>query len=249
MLKRKDQKFYVFLASLVIGVFSFLFTLAKTVEKKTMYFNPGEDSAINYSSVTPSLLTVYDSIHPYLHGVSRTVFEMAASGFNKLVNHGRLTNDSIISIIDFSLPSSEKRLFIVDIKNFRVLVNTFVAHGRNSGKALAKYFSNSPRSFKSSPGFYITGSTYYGKHGYSLKLHGVEKRINDNAERRALVIHGADYVSESLIHSQGYIGRSLGCPAVSEKDKFTVINTIKEGSCLFIYSTDQHYFSNSSFIK
>lgn len=246
MKKIKIRSLYLFISSLIIGLFSFPFAFAKTVEKRSKeLYHTVVDSAGFSNTLTPAILSAYDHLQIGLAGVNRSVFEMAEKGFEKLLEQGRLLNDSIISVIDFSLPSSAKRLFILDIKNYRLLANTYVAHGRNSGQQYASAFSNNSRSFKSSLGFYITGNTYFGNHGYSLKLEGLEKGINDNAERRAVVIHGADYVSEKLIHSQGYIGRSLGCPAVSEKESKEIINLIKDGSCLFIYHPQKSYQQQS----
>jgi hypothetical protein len=122
-----------------------------------------------------------------------------------------------------------------------------VAHGRNTGREWATYFSNQPASYKSSPGFYITGDTYQGNNGYSLKLIGIETGINDKAYNRAIVMHGAEYVSADLAHKQGYIGRSEGCPAIPEQLSRPVINTIKEGSCLFIYHPS--YISRSVLLR
>ena len=174
---------------------------------------------------------------------------MAQKGFEKLKEQGVILNDNIISIIDFSLPSTEKRLYVVDLKNYEVLYNTYVAHGRNSGKEIAESFSNRFSSNKSSLGFYKTLGTYIGKHGYSLKLEGLEKGINDNAYERAIVMHGANYVSPGYIPRLGYIGRSLGCPAVSPKEAAPIINTIKDGSCLFIYSPNTNYQQHSPIIS
>ncbi|TMI63514.1 MAG: murein L,D-transpeptidase catalytic domain family protein [Bacteroidetes bacterium] len=250
MQKRKVKSLYLFISSLVIGLFSFPFAFAKTVEKRSkQLLSATADSANYFASLKPTVISVYDSLHLNISGINRKVFEMAEKGYEKIIEEGRLLNDSIVSIIDFSLPSSAKRLYIVDLKNFEILFNTYVAHGRNSGKEFAKSFSNSESSFKSSPGFYITGNMYTGKHGKSLKLEGLEKGINDNAEKRAVVIHGADYVNESLIHSQGYIGRSQGCPAVSPKESNQIINTIKEGTCLFIYSPEESYQSKSVYLN
>lgn len=247
---RKVKSLYLFITSLFIGLFSFPFAFAKTMEKGSKrFFHTVSDSTDYLVSLKPALISIYDSLHLDLAGINRRVFETAQKGYEKIREQGLLLNDSIISIIDFSLPSSAKRLFILDIKNYQLLFQTYVAHGRNSGKEYAKSFSNKPTSHKSSPGFYLTGSTYYGDHGYSLKLEGLEKGINDNAEKRAVVIHPAAYVSESLISSQGYIGRSLGCPAVSPKESQAIINMIKEGTCLFIYSPDKNYLVRSQLLK
>lgn len=250
MQKRKFKSFYLFFSSLVIGLFSFPFAFAKTVEKKSkQLLHSVVDSTDFFSGIEPAVVSVYDSLQLNFSGIHRTAFEMAQKGFEKLKQQGAILNDSIISIIDFSLPGSAKRLYILDLKHYRILFDTYVAHGRNSGKEFARNFSNLPSSFMSSLGFYVTTETYFGNHGYSLKLEGVEKGINDNASRRAIVVHGAEYVDESLIRSQGYIGRSLGCPAISLKESKSVINTIKDGTCLFIYYPDKNYEHQSSLLN
>jgi hypothetical protein len=129
------------------------------------------------------------------------------------------------------------------------LFNTFVSHGRNSGTDMATEFSNDPNSFKSSLGFYVTGDTYKGEHGYSLRLDGKEKGINDNAQERSIVMHAADYVNEAVVKAKGYLGRSLGCPAVPPALHKAIINTIKDGTCLFLYSPDQYYITHSRIIS
>jgi len=250
MQKRKVKSFYLFISSLLIGLFSFPFAFAKTVEKRSkQLLHSVVDSSDYLSSLKPTVVSVYDSLHMNISGINRVVFELAQKGFDKLREQGFLLNDNIISIIDFSMPSSAKRLFIIDLNNYQVLFNTYVAHGRNSGKEFARSFSNRPSSYMSSLGFYVTADTYFGEHGYSLKLEGLDKGFNDNAERRAVVIHAANYVNESFIHTQGYIGRSLGCPAVSPKESSQIINTIKEGTCLFIYSPDKKYLSQSTILN
>ncbi len=193
--------------------------------------------------------SIYDSLKLNTIGLSRNAFDNALKGFNHLVSMGKLENDNILSIVDFSLPSGKKRLFVLDIKNFKVLFNTYVAHGRNSGKEFAKEFSNRPESNKSSLGFYITKGTYNGTHGFSLHLEGEEAGINDNAYSRAIVMHSADYVNEKVASRQGYIGRSLGCPALPQKVYKPIIEKIKNGSCLFLYSPDQDYLSHSRLLQ
>lgn len=189
--------------------------------------------------------SVYDSLQLNLSGLNRDAFENARKGWEKLRNQGKLAGQSVISIVDFSQPSNKKRLYVLDMENYKVLFNTLVAHGRNSGKEWATKFSNQLSSYKSSPGFYITGQTYSGSNGYSLKLTGIENGINDKAFQRAIVMHGASYVNESYIVSQGYIGRSQGCPAVPVKEAKKIINTIRDGTCLYIYAPSQNYLSRS----
>ena len=140
-------------------------------------------------------------------------------------------------------------MFILDLKNYKILFNTYVAHGRNSGKEFANQFSNENESYKSSLGFYVTGDTYMGNHGFSMRLQGEERGINDNANNRAIVMHSAWYVNENIVKSQGYIGRSQGCPALPEELCKPIIEKIKNGSCLFLYSPDKYYISHSEILQ
>ena len=136
-------------------------------------------------------------------------------------------------------------MYVIDMNRCKILFHTYVAHGQNSGLEYASRFSNEPESLTSSLGFYVTSGTYMGKHGYSLQLRGLEKGINDKAFDRDIVIHGAEYVNEDYIRAQGYIGRSWGCPAVSEKLNRPIIDKIKNGSCIFIYAKDRKYLVKS----
>lgn len=201
------------------------------------------------SVMEPAMAAVYEAMGLSAAGLNRQVFEFAMIGFKKILEAGRIDNDRIISIIDFSKPSSEKRLFVIDLKSQKLLFKTYVAHGMNSGRELARYFSNTPESNKSSLGFYTTSDTYIGKHGYSLHLHGLEKGFNDKAFERDIVMHAADYVNETVIRNTGYAGRSWGCPAVPEKLSKSIIDQIKHGTCLFIYAPDRNYIRKSHLIK
>jgi hypothetical protein len=205
--------------------------------------------AVTATSPYNLLLSRYDSLHLSNLGLSRQAFDYAIKGYNTLLRAGKIKNEDVLSIIDFSMPSSMKRLFVINLQTGQLLFNTYVSHGRNSGRENAERFSNEPESYKSSLGFYTTAQTYMGKHGYSLRLEGTEKGINDKALSRGIVMHAAAYVDESLIRSQGYIGRSQGCPAVPEKLHRPIINAIKDGSCLFVYSPDRYYMAHSSFVK
>lgn len=207
-------------------------------------------SILSKNNIDNSTIDVaYDNMHLNEMGLTKQAFNYAIKGFNYLLQEGKLAKDNIISIVDFSLPSSKKRMFVIDLNENRVLFNTYVAHGVNSGKEYANEFSNNPSSYKSSLGFYETLSTYSGGHGYSLRLEGLEEGINDNANRRAIVIHAAAYVNESVAKTQGYIGRSWGCPALPEKLYKPIIDKIKNGSCLFIYSPDHSYLQKSKIIN
>jgi hypothetical protein len=178
--------------------------------------------------------------------ISFEIFNYALLGYQHIDN---LSKKSIITIIDFSKPSTEKRFFVIDLENKRLLYKCFVAHGKNSGDKYSNSFSNKPESLKSSLGFYLTGETYSGEHGYSLRLEGLEKGINDNARVRDIVIHGAEYVSEDFIKKYGRLGRSWGCPALPVEISKEIIDTISGGSCLFIYGDDEYYKKNSGYLK
>ncbi|MBX3257479.1 MAG: murein L,D-transpeptidase catalytic domain family protein [Chitinophagaceae bacterium] len=192
---------------------------------------------------------LYDSIHLNELGLQKNVLEMALQGFSKLSLKGKLNRDSILSIVDFSKSSREKRLYVIDLKNAKLLFNTWVAHGRNSGGEYARNFSNIMASNKSSLGFYITDQTYRGENGYSLRLHGVERNINDKAYRRSIVIHGASYANEKFLTETGMLGRSFGCPAIPMEGHTDIIDAIKNGSCLFIYSPDKKYIKQSTVLN
>ena len=161
-------------------------------------------------------------------------FTKALQGFYALQTKGKIQKN-ILTLIDFSLSSNVKRLWIIDLNTKKILFNSLVAHGRNTGNEFADSFSNKAESYKSSLGFYATGEVYQGKHGLSLRLDGLENGINDNARARAVVIHGADYVAESFIKNNSRLGRSLGCPAIPMNMTKEIINVIKDKSCLYIY--------------
>ena len=199
----------------------------------------------NVNSKAAYISQVYDSIQLYKFGLDKHVLELAMKGFDKLMSKGLLNTDSILSIADFSKSSKEKRFYVIDLKNYSLLFNTRVAHGRNSGMDYAKWFSNNPSSNKSSLGFYVTQNTYNGDNGFSLRLQGIERGINDKALRRNIVMHGADYAEEDFINSRGHLGRSFGCPALPMNEHKEIIDAIKDGTCLFIYSPDKRYLKYS----
>ena len=174
---------------------------------------------------------------------------LALKGYEKLKQLGKIANQKYLTIADMSMASSDPRLYIIDMEKQELLIQTFVAHGRNSGLLFAKQFSNSLGSFQSSLGFYITGNPYQGKHGKSLVLKGVESGINDKAEQRAIVLHGADYANQGFVNQQGYLGRSLGCPAVPNNKVEAIIKAIQGASCLFVYAPDKKYLQSSSLIN
>lgn len=226
-----------------ISLFAFAITNNKSGNSTTIKLPaPAESSTAIGSSALYSELNL-ESI-----GLQQNVFSTAMEGFEKLASKGVVRHD-LITIADFSQPSNKKRLYIVDLQNKKVLFNTLVAHGKNTGTLFAKSFSNDGSSLKSSPGFYVTEDTYTGHNGYSLRLNGLEKNINDNALSRDVVMHGADYVNPSFANAMGFIGRSWGCPAVPMSQHKAIINTIKDGTCLFIYTTENNYLHRSTVLN
>jgi len=180
--------------------------------------------------------------------INSKAFILAIKGYEKLKQLGKLANQRYLTIADMSQASSDPRLYIIDMEKQELLMQTFVAHGKNSGLLFAKQFSNLVGSFQSSLGFYITGKPYQGKHGKSLILKGVESGINDNAEERAIVLHGADYANKGFVNQQGYLGRSLGCPAVPNHQVEAIIKAIQGASCLFVYAPNSDYLRDSKMI-
>jgi hypothetical protein len=251
------KKVYLFFTSLFIFLLHLPFVFAKTKFSNLKVTNPFttprhlvvDSLSLNTAYENNTNASLYDSLRLGSIGLGKQVFDYAMMGFNKMKLLGSLENDHIISIVDFSKPAGLKRLFVIDLKNYKVLFNTYVAHGVNSGKEFARQFSNVLQSNQSSLGFYTTANTYSGKHGYSLHLQGMEKGINDNAFKRDIVVHGAAYVSESVVQSNGYVGRSHGCPAIPEQYKKTIIDKIKNGTCLFIFGDDQFYLQRSNMLN
>lgn len=182
-----------------------------------------------------AVLDAYCSLNPDISELNYEAFEFAYVGWMKLKENGKLSAPGVLGLVDFTRSSHERRLYLIDMNQMKLIHQTYVAHGRNSGVDKAVHFSNTPGSFQSSPGFYTTGATYSGKHGYSLKLTGLQKGINDLAEPRAIVLHGADYANPEFIQQNGRLGRSLGCPAVPENEASDIINTLKTGACFCIY--------------
>jgi hypothetical protein len=192
---------------------------------------------------------LYEQLQLKALGLSHQAFSLALKGFQQLVRAGKIQKDNLLSILDFSLPSGKKRLFVIDLATGQLMFHTYAAHGKKSGMAIPTRFSNKVNSNKSSLGFYLTGETYNGSHGESLRLLGEEKGINDKALQRGIVIHSASYVDEATVQQQGFIGRSQGCPAIPKDVYHDVIETIKDGSCIFMYSPDKFYLSHSKILR
>ena len=234
------KKMIVCLAAYLIVAFSF----------KVVSADEGV-SSVNEARLERYITDLYKQIDfGRVAPLSYEVFDKAYHGYLNLRNAGSLNKDKeIISICDFSLPSSESRLWIIDLITKKVLFHTFVAHGQGSGDDMATSFSNAENSHKSSLGFYVTGDTYDGEHGTSLRLVGMDQGFNDAAFDRGIVVHGAPYVCDKYVCKKGRLGRSWGCPAVPAALSLPIINTIKEGTCLFIYYPDNKYMSNAYWVN
>ena len=196
------------------------------------------------SSDVEAYASLYRSMQ--LEGVVNwKAFRQAVAGYYKIDNRKR----EVLTLIDFSRPSTAKRLFVFDMRERKELFSSVVSHGKNSGDNYATSFSNECGSYKSSLGFYLTESTYQGKNGYSLILNGLEKGINDRARERAIVMHGAAYADPSVASRGGRLGRSFGCPAVPQKLSRPIIDAIKGGSVMYIYAETPDYLAHSSVLK
>ena len=236
----------------IILIYSFLLT--------SIFLNPPATdlSADNHAHIPKkaviktagaSGLHLYHKIDWGGRGVDYKIFQKALHGYNLLQQIRQSPKKKLLTIVDFNLPSNKKRLWVIDLENGTVPYHTLVAHGKNTGGLWAKEFSNEVDSHKSSLGFYLTGKTYYGKHGLSLRLQGLEKGFNDHAGPRAIVMHGADYVSQGFIRKYGRLGRSHGCPAIPTQLAPGLIKLIAGGSYLFVYRSDKAYIDHSKLIN
>ena len=206
-------------------------------------------SATKAAAFAEEVSTLYTQIDLKESGLTRKAFEYALKGYYYLLDHHWLNKTNILSICDLSQSSRNKRLYVVDLETKKVLVNTYVAHGHNSGKEFANSFSNNPSSHKTSLGFYVTQGTYYGNNGLSLKMRGMERGINDRANGRNIVVHGSEYVGPDFLQMNKFCGRSYGCPAVPADESENIIDLIKEGSCLFIYHPTKKYIAKSKILN
>jgi hypothetical protein len=196
-----------------------------------------------------SLQSLYSAIGLQKYDLPFEAFRYGMIGYYSLEQDGKLKNPNLISIIDFTKPSTQKRFFTIDLNARRVKFHSYVSHGRNTGENFARAFSNKPHSNQSSLGFYLTAETYIGSKGYSLKLDGLDRGYNDNMRNRAVVMHDADYVSEHWIQRYGRLGRSQGCPALPKEISHKVIDTIKNGTLIFAYYNDKQFLGSSAHLN
>jgi hypothetical protein len=230
-------------------LFIFSFSSNNLYFSETKNLNETEISKVIKASSETKEEIVYNNLNANKFALPKLeCFTEALKGFHLLKEKG-LISKNILTLIDFSMSSNSKRLWVIDLTTNTILYSSLVAHGRNTGNEFATSFSNIAQSFKSSLGFYATGEIYTGKHGKSLKLDGLEKGINSNARERAVVIHGAKYVSNSFIQNNKRLGRSLGCPALPVELTNEIIQTIKDKSCLFIYYPSETYKEASKLVS
>lgn len=192
---------------------------------------------------------IYSEIKLKQAGLSFNVFHNAMVGYYNLKLKNYLSEKEVLSIADMEKPSNEKRFFLIDLKNRKLLYNTFVSHGKGSGNKYANAFSNKPNSNKTSLGFYVTDQTYSGKHGLSLYLNGMEENYNDKARERSIVFHSADYADKLIVERFGRLGRSLGCPALPKANYKEIIDLISNNTALYIYYPDADYLKSSNYLN
>lgn len=210
-------------------------------------------SLLNNISNAPFLKVQSDSLYNLMglenYGLQREVFFKAYKGYNFLLKKGLVRKKNILTVCDYSQSSNNKRLYVIDLKETRLLFNTFVSHGKNSGGEFATTFSNLVESNKSSLGFMLTAETYNGKAGYSLRFDGMEAGINDKVRSRDIVLHGSYFVNAQMVEERGMMGNSLGCPAIPNDKRKQVIDAIKGGSCFYVNHADNWYNSSSSILN
>lgn len=206
-------------------------------------------ASVELNMVISEATMIYDYMDLEKTGLDEKAFEYAWRGYHNLLKKHLIRKQNVLSICDFSQPSSNKRMYVIDVRHKKLLYRTYVAHGQNSGEEYATSFSNEPDSYKSSLGFYITQRTYFGKNGLSLRINGVDSGYNDMAVKRNIVLHGSTYVSTKYMQDFGTLGTSLGCPALPTALSPRIIRTVKNGSCLFIYAPTLSYLEGSTVIN
>lgn len=199
-------------------------------------------AANSSDAVVASLVTQAPGLRP-------NVLKLALDAATRAENRGLVPRRNLLTVIDYSLPSSQPRLFVFDLAAHKLLFRELVAHGKASGGDIASYFSNEPGSLATSLGLFVTADTYNGGNGYSLRLRGLEAGVNDMAWDRMIVLHGASYVSREAVKALGRLGRSWGCPAVRPEISQKIIDTIRGGSPVFAYYPDKGWLSSSAFLR
>jgi L,D-transpeptidase catalytic domain len=201
------------------------------------------------SSVAGTLFSQSAWTNAALGGIDPKVLSLAIEAASAAVTRGQAAAPATLTVIDYSRPSTEKRMWVYDVRTHALLFDELVSHGRGSGRTMSTSFSNDPESNKSSLGLFRTAEAYMGHNGYSLRLDGLEAGVNDHARARAIVIHGAPYVNAATAKANGYLGRSLGCPAVRPEIAHALIDAVKGGGLVFAYYPDQAWLNSSSYLN
>ena len=240
---RRIRRIIPFLAPFFFAHFSLPAGSNNSKAEKTQ-LSAATSEAIRFAAFQVDVFQIYEEIGLEQSGLSLDVFNEALLGYLNLKAQGQLSDKKLLTVVDFNKPSTEKRLWVIDLAAKKVLFNSLVAHGKNSGANIAEEFDNTVSSEKSSLGFYVTQDIYQGKHGKSLKLVGMDEDFNTNALERCVVMHGADYVSDAFIAQNGRLGRSQGCPALPMENHSQIIEEVKGKTCLFIHADKKDYNSD-----
>ncbi|MBS1597245.1 MAG: murein L,D-transpeptidase catalytic domain family protein [Bacteroidetes bacterium] len=224
-------------------------TTVETKKETDVAMDAAAKKAMELKMTIIEATSIYESMKLSKSGLNQKAFEYAWRGYHNLVKKGTVTKTNVLSICDFTQSSRRKRLYVIDVANKKLLYNTYVSHGMNSGVEYATSFSNRPESFKTSLGFYLTTKTYTGRNGLSLKVTGLEKGYNNLAAKRGIVLHGSDYISYDYLKNNGEMGRSLGCTAIPNAMNGKIIKSIKNGSLFFIYHPTKKYLNESTVIN
>lgn len=236
-MRLKSLLFTIMLLS-IVGWGPFNLTAISSFFSNSIHSNPGSQSWVEQAS---------KKIIAQSNNLDIKVLKVGLTAYVKARQRG-LDDKQLLTLVDYTKPSSERRLWVIDLKHFKILFNTWVAHGKNSGLVSASSFSNAPGSLKSSLGVFVTDESYQGGNGYSLRLKGLENKINNNAYSRNIVFHGANYVSEAMAKNTGRVGHSWGCLAVSRDVVKPLINTIKNNTLVVAYYPDHNWLRHSVFI-
>jgi type II secretory pathway pseudopilin PulG len=238
------RKFWLAIALLVILTSAIISSRSATVKTAAMATKSEAKANVVHSAFENYVADVYQTAGLKAVGMDYDVFQKAVVGYYNLKDNEKLSPAStVVTVIDFNKASTQKRMWIVDLLKKQLLLNTWVAHGQGSGDDMATQFSDKADSHQSSLGFYVTDDIYYGKHGRSLRLNGMDAGFNSNARARSVVLHAANYVCENTIKQLGRLGRSFGCPAVSPEVSNRIIDLIKGKNMLFISANANNYTS------
>ena len=251
----KRKSFWILTFSIIVTAFTAISWISVKESKATSKVS--EKLLLKNTSVVPSKISTEAEFDQYITEVytnagleksnlDYNVFKKAFIGYLNLKGANLVSAKQLLSIVDFNKSSTQKRLWIIDLAQQKLLFNTLVAHGQGSGDDMPNKFSNLAESHQSSLGFYVTSDIYVGKHGLSMKLDGLDKGFNNNAKDRAVVLHGAPYVSQEFISQHGRLGRSFGCPALPVELTNQIIEQVKGKTCLFIAGPQTDYTSQYS---